>query len=302
MKPSTFSSLLALMIPAMAIAQTSPADTVKVIPNANTISVIKEGNKTIVTATIPTDDGTGSFNKYTYEVDIDHNHQSDRDAEVDDIMLKLPFMKNEPTDFNKEEGGKWKARRYITGLKYAYWGWNFNYDSKAGIKNCYELSIADIIGIDWCTSRKTTLGIGLGFGFNRVTSDEHMLFVKEGDVLSLRTAPENAEVDFARWDTWRIQVPLMYSQKLAGKFGFSLATIINFNTYSTATNRYRLDRTRYTETIKGLNQRLLTVDLMATIGIVNDIGVYAKWSPMTAMEQKYGPSFRNFSIGINLNF
>lgn len=303
MRLITLSCVVAAIIPSIASAQTTPADTVKMIPVAQNISVIRQDNKTTVTALISTDDGSGSFQKYTYEVNVD-NSRNNTDFDTENFLLKLPFINND-RDKVKATGndtGVHKTRRYVTGLKYVYWGWNFNYDNKAGIRNSFEAGIADIIGIDWCTSRKTTLGVGLGLGFNRVTSDNYMLFVRNGDAITLTQAPDNADVDFARWDTWRFQVPLMYSQKLSGNFGFALATIINFNTYSTATNRYTIDRTRYTETIKGLNQRLVTFDFMTTIGFINGIGFYAKWSPMTAMQYQYGPSFRNFSIGVNLNF
>lgn len=301
MKTITLSCLIILMSQAYTSAQTAENDTVKVIPNVNSVSVIKEGNNTIIKAMIPTDDNTGSFDQYTYKVSIDNNTH-DEAVDADDIMLKLPFIKSKSTEPTRQKNGKWKTQRYITGMKYVYWGWNFNYADKAGIKNCFELSAADFIGLDWRTSRKTTLGVGIGFGYNRVTTNDHMLFVKNGDVLGVAVAPEDAEVDYARWDMLRFQVPLMYSQKLSGNFGFALASIINFNTYSTATNRYKTGRTRYTETIKGINQRLLTVDLMATVGFVGSMGAYIKWSPMTAMQQKYGPSFRNFSIGVNFNF
>lgn len=298
MKLITLSCIIAALAPAFATAQTTPADTVKIIPNAERISVTKQDNKTVITAFMPTDDDTGSLYKYTYEVTVDKNKSID----TDDFILKFPFMKSNEDETESCDKKPFKPRRDFTVMKYIYWGWNFNYDSKAGIKNSFELATADLIGIDWYTSRKTTLGIGLGFGFNRVTTADKMLFVKDGDALMVAPASSNTEVDFARWDTWRFQVPLMLSQKLSGNFGFGLATIVNFNTYSTATNRYEIDRIRYTETIKGLNQRLVTVDFMATLGFVNGIGAYVKWSPMTAMQKLYGPSFRNFSIGVNLNF
>lgn len=300
MKPITLFCIFAAIVPSLASAQTTPVDTVKVISTAQSVTVTRQDNKTIVTALIPADDA-GSIQKYTYEVSVDNNNDiSNFDA--DEFRLKLPFTKTDKSEPIEPKSKSKKTRRYVTGLKYGYWGWNFNYHNKTGIKNAFEVGVADIIGIDWCTSRKTTLGVGIGFGYSRVTSNDYMLFAKDGDALTLTVAPENAKVDFARWDTWHIHVPLMYSQKLTGDFGFALATIINFNTYATATNRYTIDRTRYTETIKGLNQRLLTVDVMASVGLINYIGFYAKWSPMTSMQSQYGPSFRNFSIGVNVNF
>lgn len=287
MKPITLFCIFVAIVPSLASAQTTPVDTVKVISTAQSVTVTRQDNKTIVTALIPADDA-GSIQKYTYEVSVDNNNDvSNFDA--DEFRLKLPFTKTDKSEPIEPKSKSKKTRRYVTGLKYGYWGWNFNYHNKTGIKNAFEVGVADLIGIDWCTSRKTTLGIGLGFGFNRVTTADKMLFVKDGDALMVAPASSNTEVDFARWDTWRFQVPLMLSQKLSGNFGFGLATIVNFNTYSTATNRYEIDRIRYTETIKGLNQRLVTVDFMATLGFVNGIGAYVKWSPMTAMQNPSVP-------------
>ncbi|MCM1449998.1 MAG: hypothetical protein NC082_06620 [Clostridiales bacterium] len=293
----TLSLLFLLPLTGVALEPQTP-DTIKVINNARVVTVTRNDNKTILKAIIPdTGDGT-SGNLYTYEISVDENVINEN-IEPDDILLKLPFAANKG---NRNSKRHHRTKSSLAILKYMYWGWNFNYDGNTGLNNCFELGIADLIGVDWETSSKTTLGIGVGFGYNRVTSSKHALFAKDGDALTLVTAPDDRDVKFARWDTWRFQVPLMYSQKLASNFGFGLAAIINFNTYSTATNRYISNDTRYTETLKRINMRLLTVDFMFTIGIVNNIGVYAKWSPVTAMQPAYGPSFRNFSTGININF
>ncbi len=94
MKTITLSCLIILMSQAYASAQTAETDTVKVIPNVNTVTVTKEGNNTIVTARIPTDDNTGSFDQYTYKVSIDNNPH-DKAVDADDIILKLPFIKKD---------------------------------------------------------------------------------------------------------------------------------------------------------------------------------------------------------------
>lgn len=273
-------------------------DTVKVINNATYITVERIGDQTTVKAVIPDSGNSASFDLYTYQVNTNDNAADRYNPGLGNMMLELPFMRQT----TKSGTATKKAKPCITVLKYMYWGWNFNYDGKAGLKNSFELGIADFVGVDWHTSRKTTLGIGLGFGLNRITSRDNRLFVRTGDMLSMTDAPAGSVPDFARWDILRFQIPLMYSQKLGNSFGFALAPIINFNTYATATNRYTLDGIRYTEKIKGLNPRLLTVDLMATVGIVNGLGIYAKWSPMTSMQSAYGPTFRNFSIGANFNF
>ncbi|MBD5365939.1 MAG: hypothetical protein HDR82_02820 [Bacteroides sp.] len=299
-KQKTTLVLMAAISTIAGTAQThEQTDTIKVIENAQNITIISSGTETILTVDSPND--KNKFDRYSYKVSrIEDADQPDKLQSSDDMMFKLSFLKN--GNDNQDNATKWKPQRYVTSLRYVCYGWNFNYGYKSGIKNSFEFSCPDIIGVDWLTSRYTTLGIGIGMGYTRVTSADRMLFDIEDGRLTTATAPEGADVDFARWNTWQIQVPLMFKQRLYKKFAVAVATIINFNTYSSATNRYTIDHTRYTEKITGLNQRLLTTDVIVTIGFSNAIGIYGKWSPITAMKSTDGPSFRKFSIGVNLNF
>lgn len=298
MKKIIIASFLALGITSIAKAETyNTTDTIKHIKRADNVTVVKKDGKTVIRAIVPSDQGAGG-EIYTYTIAEESTNAYAGLANINsESLLRLPFTRH-----NKRENVQFKPSRYITGLKYIYWGWNFNYNSKSGIRNCFETGIADVIGIEWSMSHKTTLGLGLGFGMTRATTADKQLFINDGDRLEIIATPTDADVNFARLDIWRFQLPLYWRQRLTHQFGFSLGAIVNFNTYATATNSYTIGRTRYKETIKRLNQRLLTVDLQATVGIVNGIGAYIKWSPMTAMEQIYGPSYRSFSIGVTLNF
>ncbi|MDE7386598.1 MAG: hypothetical protein K2N28_05625 [Muribaculaceae bacterium] len=271
-------------------------DTIKVIENARNITISYTDSATVLTVDSPT---TGnSFDRYTYTVSrLNDSKKPERLQSSDDMMFKLSFLnRNEPKTSAR------KIKRYFTGLRYIYWGWNFNYNYKSGIKNSYEFGCADLIGVDWLTSKYTTLGVGLGFGYNRVTTTNKALFCMDGDRLSTIAAPADADVDFARWDTWRIQLPLMFKQRLYKDFAIGVAAIVNFNVYSSATNRYHVEHTRITNMITGIKQRLLTADAMLTIGLSDAIGIYGKWSPFTTMQPSNGPAFRNFSIGVTINF
>lgn len=291
--------LLATASSAMVCAQESlSVDTIKVIENARNITISYSDSVTVLTIDSPVNGG--EFDRYTYKVSrISSTEKPDRLQSSDDMMFKLSFLNKHKS---KTHNAKQPTRHCVTGLRYIYWGWNFNYNYKNGLKNSFEFACADLIGVDWLTSKYTTLGVGAGFGFNRVTTADKSLFCIDNDCLSTVAALEGADVDFARWDTWRIQVPLMFKQRLYKDFAIGLAAIVNFNIYSSATNRYTVGHTRYTDRITGLNQRLLTADAMLTIGFSDAIGVYGKWSPFTAMESVNGPSFRNFSIGVNINF
>lgn len=299
MKSIQLQVLAMMLLPLAMGAQEIQSDTIKVINNASAVTVTRSNNRSILKALIPDENNETNGGAYTYEINVDENNTETIYA--NDFSLKFPFTTNNDNNRRNVDNSRRTKRSFVV-FKYMYWGWNFNYHSKAGLSNCFESGIADLFGVDWETSGKTTLGVGLGVGWNRVTTANHAMFAKTGDRLTVIPAPDDTRMDFARWDTWRFHLPLMYSQKLAYNFGFALAAIINFNTYSTATNRYMIGETRYTETIKRINMRLLTVDLMATVGVVNNIGAYVKWSPMTAMQDSYGPVFRNFSIGVNLDF
>ncbi|MDE5607628.1 MAG: hypothetical protein K2I64_01695 [Muribaculaceae bacterium] len=298
---------LALLAAATASAQSEhlTADTLKTISNAENITITRSGNQTVIRALQP-NENKGGGTLFTYTVTEEPDSMLDRLTQLESIqdeknageIFRLPFA----TDKGRHTDKPFKTSRFITGARYIYWGWNFNYDYKGGTKNCFEYSIADLIGVEWETSRHTRLGFGLGFGLQRVTTADHRLFATEGDVLTIEGLPEGVDHEFSRLDNWRIQLPLYWRQRLTGSFGISLAAIANFNVYSSAKNRFSIDKTTYTETITGLRQRLLTCDVMATVGFVDAIGVYVKWSPASTFSREYGPSFKTISVGITLNF
>lgn len=292
---------LALSIPVLAslpLTAETP-DTIKVFSNVSAVTVSRSTNTTVIRAIVPDEGNAEKGQVYTYTVTEESPEISQAlESMTEESILRLPFTNR----IRASKSDSFKPSHYITCLRYIYWGWNFNYDSKVGIKNSFETGITDLIGVEWATSNHTRLGVGIGFGMQRVTTSSCQLFVTEDDRLTTTTPPEGSEPGFARLDNMRFHVPVYWRQRLAGSFGFSLSAIANFNTYSSATNCYRLGRTRYKQTIHGLNQRLLTVDLMATVGFVDCLGVYVKWSPVSVMQDIYGPAFRTLSLGINVNF
>ncbi len=55
------------------------------------------------------------------------------------------------------------------------------------------------------------------------------------------------------------------------------------------------------ERIKGLQQRLFTAELFASIGI-GGFAVYGSWQPVSLFRAPYGPELKGWSIGINLHY
>lgn len=191
----------------------------------------------------------------------------------------------------------------LTGLKDIYWGWNFNYDSKNGIKNCFEVGVAHVVGFDIAPFAKgPSFSVGLGFGMRRYLVQEGLRFDNVDNDLVIKSAALHQNMDKNRVDSWTFHVPVMVTQKLYRGIAVSVGAWINFNTYVKGESQYYIDNIRYKEHYKGFNQRFCTVDLVGALGVKNGIAVYGRWSPMTLFSEGRGPEFRSASLGVMLNF
>lgn len=302
MKTTIFLAIsIALTAPAMT-ARTETADTIRVIDNAEQVLITRTANSTSVKALIPTNEGATSFKIYEYNVTVEEKSDTaTNDIISENIFADLPFLNNRKKQ--RATNGHFKPQRYVTAFRNIYWGWNFAYDGKAGVKNCFEVGVAEFIALDWKPWRQgPDFRVGLGFGMKRFLAADNLMFGKDADRLILTPAFPDARDVKAHWDVWTFHLPLMVSQSICKDFGVAFGAIVNFNTYSKAWSQHELDGVRYRETFKGLQQRLLTAELIGIIGIRGGIGFYAKWNPVPLMRPCFGPEFKSWSMGVSLNF
>lgn len=295
-------AILFLTAATCASAQTQPADTVKIVTNADMVTVTQQGGNTKVH--IITNDNTGTVNVYEYAAS-ETTTSIPANLDSDKLVMELPFTKIRT---RTEAAGTTSSKpawhkRIITVVKDIYWGWTFNYDGKAGIENSFEVGVAQLIAIEWQPwQRGPRFNVGAGFGMRRYLAGKGCIFAKEGDRLLSRPVDEDSHLDHSRWDVCTFHIPFRITQNIYKHFGISAGAIVNFNTYGKVSSRWEQDGVRYTETIKGLQQRLLTVDLIGIIGLTEWIGAYVRWSPMNVMRHYYGPEFKSWSIGAIVNF
>lgn len=200
------------------------------------------------------------------------------------------------------DGGD-KCCKFVTGIKDLYWGWNFNYGTKGNVKNCFEVGVANVIGLSLPTCKRgPTVNVGLGFGMRRYLARDGYRFDRMKNVLLVEPVVPGFEVDKSRVDSWTFHVPVMITQNIYKKLAISAGAWLNFNTYVKGETQYYVDNIRYKEHYKGFNQRFFTVDVVAVIGIKNGIGFYGRWSPMSLFDNGYGPEFKSASMGVMLNF
>ena len=191
----------------------------------------------------------------------------------------------------------------FTALKDIYWGWDFNYDHKNGVKNCFEVGVGEVFGLSFAPFKKgPSFDVGIGFGMRRYRAQDGLQYTVRDNNLYLVPVAEGTVVDRSRFDSWTFHIPVMVTQKLYKDLALSVGAWINFNTYVRGETRYYVDNIRYREQYKGLNQRFCTVDLVGVIGLKNGIGFYGRWSPMSLFKDGRGPEFKTASMGVMLNF
>ena len=191
---------------------------------------------------------------------------------------------------------------YLTGIKDIYWGWNFNYGKKGNIKNCFEVGVANVVGIGIAPFKKgPSFNIGLGFGMRRYLARDGYRFDREDNILTIPYG-HRLDVTKSRLDSWTFHVPVMITQDIYKKLAVSVGAWLNFNTYVKGETQYFKNDVRYTEYYKGFNQRFFTVDIVAVVGLKNGIGFYGRVSPMSLFNNGYGPKFKSASMGVMLNF
>ena len=284
-------------MPYYAAAAQEANDTVKVIENADRVIVERTGDTTSVEVKYNDNDTDRIFR---YDVAIESDESSKRLDFPSDWGMDLPFVNIEPKQSAADSVRKNTVKRYFVGLNHLYFGWRFNYKGNAGIDNCFEYGIRNLIGAIW-KRRGAEFETGFGISGRRYLASEGLAFVKIGDRLSTAPVPEGTDVIHSRTDILTLHVPLIYNQKIYRSLTSSIGAIVNFNTYADAYNELQTGNITMKNRIKGLHQNFLTVDAFAALQL-DGIGIYATWSPMRAFDRQYGPELRSWSLGLELLF
>lgn len=293
MKKLIFSLIL---FPLISIAQTTPEppDTIKMIKNPEKVTVIRTNETTLIQVDTPTDFGSDTF---TYEVTVVEDSDSDSDPIID---FEIPFGIGKKKE-EKRVHRKLQTSGFLMGN--VYFGQRFNYSDKGNVKNSYEIGVRNLAGIRWSHGPYTpSFSIGFGFGAQRYSAQKGFMYAKDGSNLILIPAEEYSRVCSTDLQIWNFQIPVLFTIPLGCDVEFVAGAVGCFNTYAEAKTELEKDKTKYKATYKGLQQRLFTVDLTASLGICDILGVYASWSPMTLFQAPYGPQLKSWSIGATINF
>lgn len=275
-----------------AAAQTVLTDTIVGIYDPSNVTVVtKSDGRQIVTISI-----------------IDN--ADDQNLSADTGMLPSFFDLTKPKRWNLDKLFTKKPRnnnRNIVdteGLKGLYAGGIIPMGEDSPIKNGWEIGLSSLIRGEWSAGwNRPSVSIGAGFGWEILNMDRGCILEKVNGRLLVATAPEGSRKINSRIKNFHFTVPLTLNLPMGGSFGLSLTGELHLNTYTTASSSWRTENgNKVSYSLKGLHQRIATIDMKACLGWFNEIGVYVKYSPMDKWMDGYGPEYKTLSVGASFNF
>ena len=269
-------------------------DTVKVIENADKVTVSRIGDTT--TIQVEKENKMGS-ELFSYKVTVEDEDESVPDT---DWEFEVPFGIGKD---KKKHSGSNRLRTSFVCMGHGYMGQRFNYYNKGNIKNSIEVGFREVVGLKWSRGvYSPAFSIGLGVGTQYYKAQDGFAFGKEGSGLIVVPVAEGCNLESTSLAVFNFQVPLMFTLPIGRDVKFTLGGVAYFNSYAKAETVVSIGKDRYKTRYKGLQQRLFTGELTCGIGVCDILGVYASWSPMTLFQAPYGPQLKSWSIGGVINF
>lgn len=252
-------------------------------PFAATATVADEEPDTVSFASIPINDNDEVSDPEDNDISV---------SPLSDEHFALPFSKT----------GKKKVQMRFLRNFYAGMAWGT--DHYPGLKNGWEVAVAEVIGIGWTPAKKgPTIAIGLGAGWRGMAAARGWLMERqESGRLDMRPAHTAQGERRSSMQMFSFTIPVSITQPLYKDFAVSAAGIVNLNTYATAHTQLDTPECRYDTDIRRLHQRPLTIDIMGTIGWRDHVGLYVKYSPLGWFTTPNGPRFHTMSVGVNFAF
>ncbi len=287
MKTRRFLLIFTLFASAFGALASEPADTVISVSCPRSVVIVSDGSSKSVR--INGINGVdGSYFDYSISADTSSAPEPDR--------FLLPFVDtNTQTKHRQASVGKtsWCHGFYV--------GMSFGTADVDAMKTSWEIGLTQAIGYS-LGKGGSEFSFGVGFGYRRTCLGAGYLPVKREDSLLLEKSPEDASSVSSRINSWAIHLPFMFTRRIHRSFGFKVGIIANFNFYTTASSRFTLSGASVKNRAKGLHQRMLTPDLLLSVGAVNKAGIYLRWSPVGQFKRQYGPEITYVSTGLTLGF
>lgn len=174
----------------------------------------------------------------------------------------------------------------------------------AAVKASVEFGILDVVGAAWRPwYHGPEFSVGVGACYRQFAVGDRMrLDCVDRQLMLVPLGDDTVDKYSSRMRFWSFTLPVTVRQNIYRSLSVMAGAVVNFNSYTMASTSYhRTDGYSVDSKFRGLHQRLVTVDVMASLNI-SDIGVYVKYSPMRMFSEGWGPDMRAISVGLIIGY
>lgn len=166
-----------------------------------------------------------------------------------------------------------------------------------------ELGWLMVAGIKM-THRSFSISTGLGIDWRNFVTKGNNFFYKNPDgQIFLHPYDDDMYNRRSRIKVFSLQLPVLFELRF-GKhrnWGLTAGPVINFNTSSSLKTEYKIKEESFTLKTSDIGQRPVTVDAYFAVHF-QEIGLYARYSPMNMLKSSTGLDFGAFSTGVAFLF
>ncbi len=272
---------------AVAQAQAVAPDTVTVIEQPNQIVITETTTGTHVKVT-----GSKENEDYSYTYTVEHSpNDTIHTSQSADWELNYPFKKNK----------KKKDYHWTMETKGIYFGGGLktSYDL---VNNSFNWGILNIVSINYDTFHGQHFSLGIGYDNKRFSLKRPNCFVMDEatNIVSTDTYPDNVGDRSSVLSVRAIQFPLLFQQDFGKDFHLVLGASMNWNVYAKCNTHYKINKTNYDISYRGIKQNKLTFDVIGAFSF-DGLAIYCRYTPSNMFKKGYGPEIKNtWTLGVAL--
>ena len=296
-KKLTFLIVAIMALPSLCAASDAiKDDSVKVIKNPEQVTITKRDGAFRINV-----EGNETDKDYRYEYFVKERYDGKlyvQESEGGKIRFSHPFSKCDTSYYKKPH---WQV--FTSDLMF---GWGVHsvdaLDRDRVKKSMSEIGILNLIALGRVFNQgRSTVSLGVGFNWHRYGLESPYFWHRTTEgTLGYMEFGEPFDKHRATLLVRSMQFPLMFNQSLGKRWNVAVGAVMNWNFYADVRNSYRMGKTDYNETTRGLNQRKISFDGIAMLSW-HGLGVYFRYAPQSVMKANYGPELKNrWTLGLVL--
>ena len=296
-KKLTFLIVAIMALPSLCAASDAiKDDSVKVIKNPEQVTITKRDGAFRINV-----EGNETDKDYRYEYFVKERYDGKlyvQESEGGKMRFSHPFSKCDSSYYKKPH---WQV--FTSDLMFGWGGHSVaSADRDLLKKSMSEIGILNLVSLARVFNQgRSRVSFGVGFNWHRYGLESPYFWHRTTEgTLGYMEFGEPFDKHRATLLVRSMQFPLMFNQSLGKRWNVAVGAVMNWNFYADVRNSYRMGKTDYNETTRGLNQRKISFDGIAMLSW-HGLGVYFRYAPQSVMKANYGPELKNrWTLGLVL--